>query len=487
MSATQTTTLPLRTQVQGEGQRSLLPFGAANLSLSQVTRRSFRIAALLLTARLLGPESFGLYALLFTVTEMLALISGGAYSDYITREVAKDPVNGWERAVSVTQLRFVYLVGLAGLAILLLKFMRFSPLIIASAGLLSLALFPRAINESGQGILRGRSRFAPLLWVELLQGGVLFGIAALLLFRGYGLRGIILAELGSAMAGALLVAALVIHMRPRTRRGPTSLRELLRATAAFNIYPLIVNAYDRLDVVVLSKLAGNAAVGLYSLPYRAFASLQILPYGIMGALLPTFSKTEWNMESHHRCSSIMKFLYAAALMLILGTVLLANPAVLLLLGEKYQGSALALKILIWATVPMFLNYALNTVLLATHREKVFLWTASVCTVVNLTANVLLIPRFSFAAAAAVTVLTELVLFGQNLFFVRKAVGRVPLPERPWRITMVFFAVLSISLVASRFLPEMIVGFLAVALFSVYLCTTRSLPLVAVRRGMASGA
>ena len=95
-----------------------------------------------------------------------------------------------------------------------------------------------------------------------------------------------------------------------------------------------------------------------------------------------------------------------AFSMILGTMLLADPAVRFMLGPGYQGSVAVFKILAWATVPSFLNYALNIFLLARNREWVFLRTASVCTVVNVAANLLLIPRYSYIAAAAVTYLGD---------------------------------------------------------------------------------
>jgi O-antigen/teichoic acid export membrane protein len=449
--------------------RSKLLSGATGLSASQAVRGGFRTLFLLVAARRLGPEVFGLYALLLTVIELLAIASGSGFGNYLTREVAKNPGSASQLLFRIIQLRFAYLLVLAAIAIPGLTLLRYSSSIIVSAALLSLTLLPRAVAESSQGIMRAMHRFGAVFWIELLQGTVLLGTGTFLLFEGRGLPGIIWAELASVLLGAAVALPIALRLSPkRTGEVSADWRQLIRKTFAFNLYPLVGNTYDRADVVLLSKLAGNAAVGIYSVPYRAFLALSILPYGIMGTLLPSLSRSAWGQDEKERCGVTMQLLYAAALFLILGTMLLADPAVRFMLGPGYQGSVAVFKILAWATVPSFLNYALNIFLLARNREWVFLRTASVCTVVNVAANLLLIPRYSYIAAAAVTILTEVVLLGQNVALVRKTLGYLPLPKRALQNSLVFAATLIAAHESARFWPGLGVAAGAVAIFAVYL-------------------
>ncbi len=461
--------------------------GATSLSASQVVRRVFRILFFLVAARALGPEVFGLYVLLLTVAEILALVSGAGFGDYLTREVAKAPKLAYQLLYRITQLRVVYLLLLATIAIPGLSLLKYSSSVLVNAGLLSLTLFPRTVAESSQGILRAVHRFGAVFWIELLQGAALLGTGALLLFEGRGLRGIIWAELASVSLGAAVALPIALRLSPDRVPDVSGWRQRIRETFAFNLYPLVVNTYDRVDVVLLSKLVGNAAVGIYSLPYRAYAALSILPYGIMGTLLPSLAKSAWGQDEGKRCRVTMQLLYAAALFLILGTMLLADAAVRFALGPGYQSSALVLKILAWATIPMFLNYALNTFLLAKNRERVFLRTASVCTVVNVVANLVLIPRYSYIAAASVTILTELVLLGQNLPLVHKALGYVPMPKRAVRNSLVFAATLMVAHESARLLPALEVAALGLAIFAAYLYAANRVPPPAGQRGAAYAA
>ncbi|MCU1309725.1 MAG: hypothetical protein JWO20_850 [Candidatus Angelobacter sp.] len=445
---------------------SVIPH-ARQISLSQVIKRLFRMAVLLLAARLLGVELFGTYALLLTVVEMAAIISGCGYIDFLTREIAKRPDSAWNLSVKATQVRLAYLLPVVGIALLVLKGLRFPASLILNAALLSIALIPRVVCESAQGVIKGLQRFSLLPWTEFVQGGIVLAAASLLITYGFGVRGIIAAEILGATGGAV-VAVLGISRSLNFRSSEDrSFREVMRSTLVFNIYPFIVNVYDRVDVVLLSKLAGNIATGIYSLPYRAFATLQIVPYSLMTALLPVFSYNSADQDSREICSRAMKFLYITALLVVLITLTLAKPAVLYILGQSYTGCILTMKILVWAAIPGFLNYALNTLLLSAHKENFFLWTAGLCTVFNLSANLLLIPRFSFLAAAAVTVLTELLLFSQNLYLINRLLGRSVLPKDWARITLRFVAAVGGFMLLRHWIPEALAGSLATVAFAAF--------------------
>src|SRR5205807_9009800 len=66
-----------------------------------------------------------------------------------------------------------------------------------------------------------------------------------------------------------------------------------------------------------------------------------------------------NQEARLHCARAMKFLYLVALLAVLVTMAFARPVVLAVLGQSYFGSIVTIKILAWASIPVFLNHALN--------------------------------------------------------------------------------------------------------------------------------
>jgi glycosyltransferase involved in cell wall biosynthesis/O-antigen/teichoic acid export membrane protein len=440
---------------------------ARQFSASQLVRRISRMALLFVVARMLGVDTFGAYAFLLTVVEMLAFVSGYGYMDFLTREVAKRPEAALGLGIRMTLLRLAYIVPSLSLATLALAALRFPVATILNMALLTGTLLPRAAGESAQGLLRGLQRFFPLPWIELAQGVTVLASAVVLAGMGFGLRGVIAGELLGALTGSVIAISSVAGRLNLTRSPVPGIRALARSALAFNVYPVIANVYDRVDVILLAKLAGNFATGIYSLPYRAFGLLYIIPSSVMGALLPVFSSSGLDQEARERCRTVMKFLYLTGLLSTLATLAFAAPVMMFILGPSYSGSVTVLEILVWAAVPAFLNLALNTLLLVAHREKVFLWTATNCVLFNIAANLVLIPKFSFKAAAAVTVATECLLLAQNLYLVRKLLGQAVLP-RDWAgITVAFTAVIAGFLGLQHRVPQTWAGAAALTAFAVF--------------------
>jgi O-antigen/teichoic acid export membrane protein len=430
---------------------------------SQVGKWSLRLVFVLVAARALGPEKFGIYALLFSIVEFVAVASGGGYADYLTRETAKSEKAGWELAVQLILLRTAIAVLVGAAALSILSLLGYPRSVISATTWMLMTLAPRSFGESVQGVFRGSARYAQVLVIDLFLGLTLVAGSGYLLHRGGGLRTAVAIELIAACSAG--VAAIVLGIRFWPLRG-FSFRALqvVKSSVIFNVYGFIGNLYDRFDVVLLSKLAGNYATGIYSVAYRALGMTQIVGYGVLYALLPSLCRDSWDQLQQQQLERAMGLLLNASFVMVLATMVFAGPAVQLLLGPSYSESASALKILIWAVIFRYLNYSLNTALLAAGRERVFVITASVCLAVNFVGNLILIPKYSWRAAAALTIVTDLVSVVLNVRHLRTIVDRVPRPFGMVRSSLAFVALMTITAVCGRIFDPLAVGVVCLLLF-----------------------
>lgn len=441
---------------------------AALLTAAQVVRGLLRLVFVIAVARVLGPARFGVYALLLAMVEMLAVASGAGYIDYLTREAAKDEQMGWGLGAQLMWLRLACMVPLAGIGLGILWLLGYPRLVLVATACMSLTLLPRSLSEAVQGVLRGIGRYVGFLVIELVFGLTLATGAGILLVRGGGLRAAIAAELAAAITAA--VAGLVFALKFRTeRRRRLTAWQLVKKSAIFNIYGFIGNLYDRLDVVLLSKLAGDYATGIYGAAYRSIGMVQLLPYGVLYSLLPTLSRRDAEEAGQlERFEKAMGLLLSAAFVIVLTTMVFADALIPRLLGARFVESAAALKILIWAVILRYINYALNIKLLAHGYEKVFVVTSAVCLAVNVIGNLVLIPMFSWRAASVLTIVTEFALLAQNVFWLRRAFGAVPKPLGWARTSLAFVAVLFVILTGGRLVSPLLVGTACLSAFLVYL-------------------
>lgn len=440
---------------------------AVLLTTSPLARRIMRMIFVILIARALGPEQLGSYGLLVAILEMVAVVSGSGYVDYLTREATRDEKVGWSVASQLVLVRWVYgaLFGVVGCVVLL--GMRSPHTLLIPAVCLFATLLPRGLSEAVQGVLRGIRRYQAYLAIDLVGGLLLVSGGSLLLTRGGSLLRVVVIEL-TAAAGAGIIALIMAQRYRTTPICWAKWSQLISKSYVFNIYELVVNLYDRLDVVLLSRLAGDYATGIYTVAYRAMNTVQIIPYGVFFSLMPSFARHKWEYASQRQLERSLGLLISVALAAGLATIAFVTPVTRLLLGAKYLDSAAALKVLIWAEVLMCANYGLNIALLARGHERVFVRTALVCLVVNLAGNVVFIPRYSWHAAAVFTIITELVLLVQNLYWVKRLIGLVPRPHGGLRSAMICTVATCGVLLTRTIASQAIAGFIGLTFFLLYL-------------------
>jgi O-antigen/teichoic acid export membrane protein len=68
-------------------------------------------------------------------------------------------------------------------------------------------------------------------------------------------------------------------------------------------------------------------------------------------------------------------------------------------GREFLSSSLALRILIWAEVFVFMGVVNNSILVSTNQQKLDPLFTGASAVINVILNVILIPRYSFVGAA----------------------------------------------------------------------------------------
>jgi O-antigen/teichoic acid export membrane protein len=440
---------------------------AATLTGSQAAKWSSRLVFVIVVARALGPEKFGVYALLFAVTEFLASASGTGYTDYLTRETAREERLGWGLAAQLVLLRIAIAIPVAAMEVGILSLMHYPRVILADTVWMALTLIPRSLSEAVQGVLRGIRQYQGYLAIELFFGGSLVA-GAVLLFLRHGEVGLaIAAEIFAACAASLAAVMLAVKFKT-SERFWLSGSHLLKKSAVFNAYSFVGSLYDRFDVVLLSKLAGDYSTGIYSVAYRALNMTQIVGYGVLYSLLPQLSRDAGSNVERRRLEKAMRMLLSTAFVVVLVTIVFAGPMVLIVLGPRYAEAASVLRILIWAVILRYLNCALNIALLAMGRERVFVMTSLICLGVNLIGNLALIPLYGWRAAATLTIVTELVLFAQNLYWTGRAPNAVGLTWGMARTSLAFVVFLVATLAAGYCGWQLAVGSASLIAFVAHL-------------------
>lgn len=355
-------------------------------------------------ARHLGPADFGLLNYAAAVIAMLAFLSILGLDGLAIRDMVTEPESREETLGSLLLLRF--LGGLLLVALVAIGLFAFG-LDDAVAGdlllLISLAQFLLALESvdcwfQATSSMRSSAiaRAAAVLATAALRIVLIIADAPVVAFAGA-----IVAE--SFLIGLCLVFAY-------TRSGPGLSRLRASVPRARRLladgFPLIVSAiiatlYLRIDQVMLGLLASFEEVGSFAVAVRIVEATYIVPTAVAVAVFPAILKSRDLDPTIYsaRMQSLYDATFWAGVLVAVPLSLLAPMIVRLLVGPQYETAGAVLAILAWMPIWTFLAFVRQRWFFAENA----LWTGAAMEllgcVVNVVANLLLIPRYGAVGAA----------------------------------------------------------------------------------------
>jgi O-antigen/teichoic acid export membrane protein len=196
--------------------------------------------------------------------------------------------------------------------------------------------------------------------------------------------------------------------------------KIIKVSAPLGIIVLINLLYDRIDVLLISKLLGFWDTGKYNVAYGLMKA-STLSFSFI--LIEGFSKASYLSS---KLSSIKLFLkkYTSIIFFIsLGSALvlffLPDFLVIFFYSSKYAGSVDLLKFLSFAVIPLALNNLTGITLNALGRFNFVLIAILIGLIVNVLINIVFIPKIGLIAACYATFFTELVILLVESYFLLK--------------------------------------------------------------------
>jgi O-antigen/teichoic acid export membrane protein len=362
-------------------------------------------------ARYLGVTGYGLLSTAIAFTAVFAPFTSLGLTTLATREVARDKSLAGKYLGNLIIIEIALAIGTFCLIALAACVLRYPQETITLIYILALSVvcagftsvfyslfqaFERMEYQSLGLILSTVATFVVVIWgITARLGVVLFAFAYFV---------------GSL---AVTIFCLAIYSTkfslPHIEIDLKFWKRILPEALPFALSGLFVSIYFYIDSVLLSVMKGAEAVGLYNAPYRLIMVLVFIPTVISTAIFPAMSRFHVTAQDSFRLIYKRYFKYMAiiAVPLGIGTTLLADQIITLIFGVAYGNSAIALQILIWATVFIFLTAAFLRLFETSNRQMIVTKITAVGMVENTALDVILIPRFSYAGASIATAATEL--------------------------------------------------------------------------------
>ena len=192
----------------------------------------------------------------------------------------------------------------------------------------------------------------------------------------------------------------------------SNLSEVFRKSRSFALSGLLATVYMQADVVILSNIRGKTATGIYSPALSLINALFVFPTAVYTYVIPSLSR--WVKENADRFVELaQKLIFLVLIMGIamsLATGVLGKLATGILLGNHYLRSGELIGKLSPILLLKCLEFGFAAIIVAANKQKSRLIPQAVAAILNVGLNLALIPRLGEFGAAAVYLVTEIVLF-----------------------------------------------------------------------------
>jgi O-antigen/teichoic acid export membrane protein len=393
-----------------------------------------------LLVRALGSTRYGQWSTLLVVVSLLGYFATFGMEEAALREAARAPEDEFEWLGAIMALRLILLGPLLAVSVLAVFLLHQSEqMLIAGLVLVSAMPFGGVGTLAILFKLRVDNR-VPM--IEMTVRSLLWGAAVLIVYLEHGT----LIELAIAMVATGLIshsiqAVLALRLVGRwPRPSRARLPALVRVGVPLGISGMLTIAYGRIDQVIVFTVAGAKQAGLYAAVYTVLERAHFVPQSILTTLNPVLAAS-WPSDRERllrAARQAAELLAIASLGGLAFAIAAAGPVVHLIFGPSFAQAAPALPVLGAAFVMISYGY-LNDVMLATlgHVRK-RMTIALTALVVNVAANLALVPVFGFMAAAWITLATETLIVVLAAVRVRHVLG-LPLIPRTGRVGRTFLA------------------------------------------------
>jgi O-antigen/teichoic acid export membrane protein len=377
-----------------------------------------------LLLRHLGVEDFGRYGVVVALVGIVSAVTDAGLTAVGSRELAILPPSQRPALMrNLVGLRIA--LTLAGIAV--------AVAFAAVAGYPAVVVAGTAVAGVGILLLNTQSTLMMPLSVELRLGAItlletlrhaltLVGVA-LLVLAGASLMpffGIQVVVGASVLLLTPLFVAHVAAMRPAIERA-TALA-LLRESLPIAVALAMNVVYLRLLVVLVSMQTDERETGLFATSFRIFEILLGIPTLILAVALPLLAVAgaENRERLRYALQRMTETAVAASLLLVLVTFVLAEPAILLLGGDKYRDAAPILQVQAFALLGVFVGQVFTLGLVSLRRQRDVAIANGIVLALVIVLGIVLVRAYAGIGGAIAAVATEALLALLLLGFLARA-------------------------------------------------------------------
>lgn len=367
---------------------------ASVLLASQIIMWLLTMALTVVMPRYLGAAGVGKVQFATSLWMMIGVLAAFGLDTFLTKEISRQPARLSILFGNALVLRCI-LFGIGYVALIaILRFFAYPTDTINIVCLIGVASLLRQVIAVTQATLQGLERMEIFSLSEILTNALYTTLGILLLFNGWSIYAI--AGLMILVAAINLVIQLFFLKRSYQLHFTFERQQtfqLLKSGWPYLLSSFFLVAYMQVDIIIISALVDEQAMGWYSAASRLFGTFLFIPAVYMMAAFPVFSRmfVDDRRGLQHLIAKSFDTLFLLSVPIGLGMTIIANPLVLLIYGPAFANSGPILAVLGIVLILTYQNILIGRFLISMDRQNAWTLVMAIATVATLPLDLLLIP------------------------------------------------------------------------------------------------
>lgn len=387
------------------------------LFVANVGGRVFSFFYIMYAGRYLGPLNFGILTFALAFTGIFGVLADFGLQPLIIREVARDKSLASKYIANISGMKIILVTITFGLIALTINLLGYPEQTIKVVYLVGLSVIFGAFTTMFYSIFQAYERMeyqslGQILNSALMLGGVIFAMKFKLSVVEFAALYFLVSIFGLAYSFTILRIKFsnlyLVWSRRKIEIDWNFWKSTIKEALPFGLAIIFTTTFYWIDSVMLSLMKGYAVVGWYNAAYRVVLTILFIPAAYSFAIFPVMSNFYITSQGSLRLvfEKSFKYLTMLGIPIAVGTTLLAPRFILLIFGEEYNNSIIALQILVWSSVFIFMVTSFSRLFQASNKQIISAKIAGICVALNVVLNLILIPKYSLIGASIATVLTE---------------------------------------------------------------------------------
>lgn len=407
---------------------------AKNTSIILAGNLTFKIISMFVViylARYLGAANFGKYNFVYSYVAFFGTLTDAGIQTTLVREMSRNPLKAPELFGNAFFIKLIFTFIAIILSMATITIMSYPKDTTYFIYIASLCLLFTSISNLYGTVFQTNLKMKFDALAKIISRIISAGLILWIIYVQGTLIQVVFATSFSDVIKTLINYVSARNLiKPKLEIDLNVWKYLLRESIPLAFFNVIWIFYYQIDIIMLSFLQNDTAVGIYSAACKLNEPIGFIAEALVISLFPIMSSLF--VHSKDKLITVsglsIKYILIVVLPVVIFTTILAPKIVILIYGTQFSNSVFAFQVLIWSLLSTSLNCFLGHLLISIGKQKLNTFNYLFCATANIILNFILIPILSYNGAAIATLITSVLLLTFGLYQVFKYLHKFPLHE-----------------------------------------------------------